>query len=58
MEKLALILAAMLWAACSEVAAPPAEPDCVPPGPEAGWCHHLDNDTVSDTLIPLPPDSV
>lgn len=37
---------------------PPTEPelDCAPPGPEAEWCHHLDNDVVrGDSLLVLPP---
>ena len=56
--KRATLMIAVLLAACE---AAPTEPtpelDCVPPGPEAEWCHHLDNDAVSDSLLPLPVDS-
>ena len=53
MKKLTLILAIAL-AACNAPTEPEAELDCVPPGPEGDWCHHLDGDAVSDTLLTWP----
>jgi len=58
MKKLLLVAAALAVWACYTPTEPEPEPDCAPPGPEAEWCHHLDNDAVRDSLLPLPPDTV
>lgn len=51
------LLLVLVLVGCSDTTAPKpeAELDCVPPGPEADWCHHLDNDVAVDSLIPFPP---
>ena len=53
---LSLVATMMVGAvACTNsLTAPAEEPDCAPPGPEADWCHHLDNDVVRDTLLTYP----
>ena len=56
MRTLLTCLAMVALVGCSDTTAPRTEPepDCVPPGPEAEWCHHLDNDAVVEVLLPLP----
>jgi hypothetical protein len=54
MTKLTMALVLVL-AGCSHATAPEVDADpCAPPGPEADWCHHLDNDAVADSLLTLP----
>ena len=54
MKRAMLVITALLLASCSTPTEPTPELDCVPPGPEAEWCHHLDGDAVMDSLMPLP----
>ena len=49
-----VLLVVVLTAACTHATGPAPELDCVPPGPEADWCHHLDNDVAWDTLLTYP----
>ena len=53
MKRVTPMALALLIAGCGTSTTEP-EPDCVPPGPEAEWCHHLDNDAVRDSLLAYP----
>jgi len=54
--KLLAVLVLAVVGCTASVAEPEPEDDCLPPD-EPVWCHHLDNDAVRDSIIPLPPDT-